>query len=45
MTAVTLRNIKKAYGETEVIHGVDLDIEDGEFVNDIPFAAGIAMVL
>ncbi|MDD9910055.1 MAG: sn-glycerol-3-phosphate ABC transporter ATP-binding protein UgpC [Ahrensia sp.] len=32
MTAVTLRNIKKAYGPVEVIHGVDLDIQDGEFV-------------
>jgi len=32
MTAVTLRDIKKAYGPVEVIHGVDLDIEDGEFV-------------
>ncbi len=32
MTAVTLRNIQKSYGPVEVIHGVDLDIKDGEFV-------------
>ncbi|MBM7035143.1 ABC transporter ATP-binding protein [Vibrio ulleungensis] len=32
MTGLSLKNIKKAYGKTEVIHGVDLDIEQGEFV-------------
>ncbi|GAB5376283.1 MAG: sn-glycerol-3-phosphate ABC transporter ATP-binding protein UgpC [Acuticoccus sp.] len=32
MAAVTIRNIKKSYGQVEVIHGLDLDIEDGEFV-------------
>lgn len=32
MTAVVLRDLKKSYGDTQVIHGVDLDIEDGEFV-------------
>ncbi|WP_117232436.1 ABC transporter ATP-binding protein [Vibrio maerlii] len=32
MTGLTLKNIKKAYGETEVIHGVDLDIDQGEFI-------------
>ena len=29
---VRLRGIKKHYGKVEVIHGVDLDIEPGEFV-------------
>ncbi len=29
---VRLRGIKKRYGKLEVIHGVDLDIEAGEFV-------------
>jgi ABC-type sugar transport system ATPase subunit len=29
---VTLRNIVKAYGANEVIHGIDLDIKSGEFV-------------
>jgi multiple sugar transport system ATP-binding protein len=32
MASVTLRNIVKKYGEVQVIHGVDLDIEDGSFV-------------
>jgi multiple sugar transport system ATP-binding protein len=27
-----LRNLKKSYGRIDVIHGVDLDIEPGEFV-------------
>ena len=32
MTAVKLTNIRKSYGTTEVMHGVDLEIEEGEFV-------------
>ncbi|MFK7901498.1 MAG: ABC transporter ATP-binding protein [Nitratireductor sp.] len=32
MAGLTLRDVKKSYGNTQVIHGVDLDIEDGEFV-------------
>ncbi|MGI9356115.1 MAG: ABC transporter ATP-binding protein, partial [Rhizobiaceae bacterium] len=32
MTAVTLRDIKKSYGPVEVIQGIDLDIENGEFI-------------
>ncbi len=31
MTGVTLNSVIKKYGETQVIHGVDLEIEDGEF--------------
>jgi lactose/L-arabinose transport system ATP-binding protein len=31
MTGVTLDNVVKRYGEAQVIHGVDLQIEDGEF--------------
>jgi lactose/L-arabinose transport system ATP-binding protein len=31
MTGVTLEKVVKRYGETQVIHGVDLDIDDGEF--------------
>ena len=31
MCGVTLENAIKRYGETQVIHGVDLEIEDGEF--------------
>ncbi|MBK8769813.1 MAG: sn-glycerol-3-phosphate ABC transporter ATP-binding protein UgpC [Rhizobiales bacterium] len=32
MASVTLRNIRKNYGNLEVIHGVDLTIDDGSFV-------------
>ena len=31
MSGVTLNKVIKKYGETQVIHGVDLHIEDGEF--------------
>jgi lactose/L-arabinose transport system ATP-binding protein len=31
MTGVTLQNVVKRYGETQVIHGVDLEVADGEF--------------
>jgi len=31
MSGVQLRNVIKKYGETQVIHGIDLDIQDGEF--------------
>ncbi|WP_265519122.1 ABC transporter ATP-binding protein [Nitratireductor luteus] len=32
MTSLRLQNLKKRFGSTEVIRGVDLAIEDGEFV-------------
>ncbi len=32
MANVSLRKIHKSYGDVEVIHGIDLDIVDGEFV-------------
>lgn len=32
MAGLTLRDVKKSYGAVNVIHGVDLDIADGEFV-------------
>ncbi len=32
MTSVELSGIYKSYGDVEVIHGIDLTIEDGEFV-------------
>ncbi len=31
MSGVTLQKVIKRYGETQVIHGVDLEIKDGEF--------------
>ena len=32
MAPVTLHQVKKSYGDVAVIHGVDIDIADGEFV-------------
>jgi multiple sugar transport system ATP-binding protein len=32
MASVTIRNVRKAFGAVEVIHGVNVDIADGEFV-------------
>ena len=32
MATVNLRDIRKTFGKTEVIHGVDIDIADGEFI-------------
>ncbi|GIT89632.1 sugar ABC transporter ATP-binding protein [Jannaschia pagri] len=32
MAGLTLRNIAKSYGATQVIESIDLDVEDGEFV-------------
>ncbi len=31
MSGVSLQNVIKRYGDTQVIHGVELEIEDGEF--------------
>ncbi|WP_439155528.1 ABC transporter ATP-binding protein [Yoonia sp.] len=31
MAGVTIRDLRKSYGSAEVMHGVDLDIKDGEF--------------
>jgi len=32
MATVSIRNVRKAFGSTEVLHGVSVEIEDGEFV-------------
>ena len=32
MASVTLKNIVKKYGDIQVVHGVDLTIDDGSFV-------------
>ncbi len=32
MASVTIRDVRKAFGSVEIIHGVNIDIEDGEFV-------------
>jgi len=32
MSDVVLRGIRKSYGDIETLHGIDLDIKDGEFI-------------
>ena len=32
MAGLVLRDLVKAFGRTEVLHGIDLEVEDGEFV-------------
>ncbi|MHA1529885.1 MAG: ABC transporter ATP-binding protein [Alphaproteobacteria bacterium] len=32
MASVTIRGVRKSFSDVEVIHGVDIDIDDGEFV-------------
>ena len=31
MSSVSIRSVRKRFGETEILHGVDIDIEDGSF--------------
>lgn len=32
MATITLKSVRKSYGKTEVIHGIDLDVADGELI-------------
>ncbi len=32
MATVTLQDVKKSFGPTDVIHGIDMEIADGEFI-------------
>ena len=32
MAQVAIRNVSKAFGSVQVLHGIDVDIADGEFV-------------
>ena len=32
MATITLNSVRKSYGKTEVIHGIDLDVADGELI-------------
>ncbi|MCX7326518.1 MAG: ATP-binding cassette domain-containing protein, partial [Hyphomicrobiales bacterium] len=32
MASVGIRDVKKSFGATPIIHGVNIDIQDGEFV-------------
>ena len=31
MASLTLRNVQKSFGATAILHGIDLDVRDGEF--------------
>ncbi|HDR15884.1 MAG TPA: sn-glycerol-3-phosphate import ATP-binding protein UgpC [Desulfobacteraceae bacterium] len=46
MSNVLLRQVRKSYGKTEVVHGVDCDISDGEFIVTLgPSGCGKSTVL
>ena len=32
MTSLRIKNVRKHYGHVAVLHGIDLDVEEGEFV-------------
>ena len=32
MAEVSIRNVTKSYGDVEVLHGISIDVQDGEFV-------------
>jgi multiple sugar transport system ATP-binding protein len=32
MASVSIRNVRKSFGQTEILHGVNVEIEDGTFV-------------
>ena len=32
MADITIRGLRKSYGSLEVVHAVDLDVRDGEFL-------------
>ena len=32
MAKVTIRDVRKAFGSVEVIHGVNISVDDGEFI-------------
>ncbi len=32
MSTISLKSVRKSYGNTEVIHGVDMEVNDGEFI-------------
>src|SRR6201991_3429479 len=46
MAPVLLRDVRKAFGATEIIHGVDITIDDGEFVVLVgPYGCGKSTLL
>ncbi len=32
MAGLEIRNVRKSFGATPILHGVSIDIQDGEFV-------------
>lgn len=32
MSGLILKNVKKSFGKVKVIHGIDLEVEEGEFI-------------
>ena len=32
MSGLSIQNVKKSFGAVDIIHGIDVDIADGEFV-------------
>ena len=32
MADIAIRGLRKSFGHSEIVHGIDLDIADGEFV-------------
>ena len=32
MASVSIRNVRKRYGPTTILHGIDIEVEDGEFL-------------
>jgi len=32
MGSISFRDVKKSYGDTQVVHGIDLEVADGEFI-------------
>ncbi len=32
MASIDIQSVRKSYGEHAVLHGVDLEIKDGEFI-------------
>ena len=41
MASVTLSGVRKSFGSTEVVHGVDIGVDDGEHGPDIDLLAGL----
>ena len=46
MSTITLKSVRKSFGKTEVIHGIDVEVADGEFIVIVgPSGCGKSTVL